>query len=338
MKTRGLVTSTLLLAALLASPEARAQTGNPADVARAQALFDQAVEEMKRRDYPSACPKLEEVVRLAPDGVGARIQLGECYEGSGRLASAWATYTRAEGVAAQTKNEERRAQAAEHAARIKPRLATLTITVSELARGVTGIEVKSDGAAVGQAEWGVAVPVDKGKRVISATAPGRQRWERTVEITSDGAATTVTVDMLLADITSQPAGDSLAHRFQPGLLARLDIDPINAGARAAVGLTFGLWDHLEIGASALIGSTMGVEPQLTGYIFRGRWKPLVNVGVPIFFSSGAQPGVRGAAGVQWDLNRHFGVFAQVGGAYFPGARAGYAKAVFLPALGVQGRI
>ncbi len=131
----------------------------------------------------------------------------------------------------------------------------------------------------------------------------------------------------------------LAHRWQFGAVARVDVDPIHPGARAVAGVTFGLGDQLELGASALIGRDMGLEPQLTVYLLhRTAWKPLINAGVPIFFMKGPDAGVRGSAGVQWDYNRHFGLFAQVGGAYFSNAPAGYARGVLLPALGAQGRL
>ncbi len=82
-----------------------------------------------------------------------------------------------------------------------------------------------------------------------------------------------------------------------------------------------------------------MEPQLTCYLFESAaWRPLINVGIPVFLSNGADAGVRGAAGVQWDVSRHFGLFGQVGGAYFPSAAPGYVHGVFLPSLGVQGRI
>lgn len=38
------------------------------------------------------------------------------------------------------------------------------------------------------------------------------------------------------------------------------------------------------------------------------------------------------------MNRHFGVFGQVGGAYFPGAPAGVVQGVLLLGVGVEGRL
>src|SRR5262245_11475086 len=124
---------------LLSAGVARAQEDDPATRARAQALFDQALAEMTRKSFASACPKLEEVVRLQPRGPGARIQLGKCYEGLGRLASAWAMYTKAEAVAVEVHNDARHKEAQEHAQKVRPRLATLTIVVPDVVRATPGI-------------------------------------------------------------------------------------------------------------------------------------------------------------------------------------------------------
>lgn len=139
--------------------------------------------------------------------------------------------------------------------------------------------------------------------------------------------------------TTTPRDRGLGHARQFGAMARVDVDPIHAGARTAVGLTYGAGDMLDVGLSALIGRDMGVEPQMTFFILgRSAWKPLVNLGFPIFFTESAAMGIRGAAGVEWDPIRHFGVFVQVGGAYFLRSAPGYARGVFVPSFGVQGRL
>jgi hypothetical protein len=129
------------------------------------------------------------------------------------------------------------------------------------------------------------------------------------------------------------------HGRQLGAIARVDVDPIHPGASVVVGATYGLFDYLELGASALLGREAGIEPQATLFLLgRGAWKPLINLGIPIFLGHGADAGIRGAAGVQWDASRHFGLFGQLGGAYFPGASAGLVRGVLLPSLGAQGRL
>jgi hypothetical protein len=136
--------------------------------------------------------------------------------------------------------------------------------------------------------------------------------------------------------TSPP---SLSHRFQLGITARADIEGRGRGVVGAFGLSFGVHDHMEIGVSALVGRVKGVEPAVTAFILKNAWKPMITVGVPVFFGDGGVwPAVRPGAGIQWDPIRHFGLFAQVAAAFFPKAPAGEEHVVFLPTVGAQGRI
>jgi hypothetical protein len=197
-----------------------------------------------------------------------------------------------------------------------------------------GLTITLDGIVLSRARWSSPVAVDPGAHVMVATAPGRERFE--VGVNAPDADTTQVVRIPALRVLGERS-----HRFQVGAAARVDFDPIlpHSGACLVLGLTFAVHDHLEMGASALLGHDKGVEPQLTFFVLgRSAWKPLINAGVPIFFVNGARVGVRGAVGVQWDVHRRFGVFTQVGGAYFPNAQQGYLSAVFLPAIGVQGRI
>src|SRR5947208_8874106 len=55
--------------------------------ARAEKLYDEAIELLDRGDYTQACPKLEQSDQLDP-ALGTRFNLAECYEHEGKLASA----------------------------------------------------------------------------------------------------------------------------------------------------------------------------------------------------------------------------------------------------------
>ena len=139
---------------LLALPAAaQAQTVDPQTALAAQALYEQATAEMDAKSYPSACRKLEEVTRLVPEGLGAKLTLGECYEALGKLASAWSQYTFVEAMAPKVGQAERAQRAAERAAALKPRLATMTIDVPGEARAITGLVITRDGVSVGEGQW-----------------------------------------------------------------------------------------------------------------------------------------------------------------------------------------
>jgi len=77
---------------LLAPSPALAQGVDPQRALTAQALYEQATAEMDAKSDRSACRKLEEVTRIVPEGIGARLTLGRCCEARGSLASAWSQF------------------------------------------------------------------------------------------------------------------------------------------------------------------------------------------------------------------------------------------------------
>jgi hypothetical protein len=186
----------VLLVLLALGPPAAAQPVDPQKLAAAQVLFEQAQAAMDKKDYASACPKLEEVTRILPNGVGGLLTLARCYEGAGRLASAWSAYMVAQAAAAQAKRPELERQARERVGALKPKLAQLTIKVPEAIRAAPGLSITRDGVSIGAAQWDTPVPVDKGAHVVVATATGKARWEKAVDVPANGAAVTVDVAVL----------------------------------------------------------------------------------------------------------------------------------------------
>jgi serine/threonine-protein kinase len=178
-----------------AAPAARAQTSG--DKATAEALYQQGHDLVEKGDYEHACPKLAESLRLDP-GIGVMLHLASCWEKSGKTASAWAQYREAEQVAVRS-GDSRADVARKRADALEPRLHRLTVTV---AAPVDGLALARDGAPVGAAQWGTAVPVDPGEHVIVAVAPGKQRWEGKVVTPDQAGASTITVPALADAATS----------------------------------------------------------------------------------------------------------------------------------------
>ena len=277
----------------------------------------------------------------------------------GKLLAARADYQRltSERLAADVPAVFRSAQAegASELAAIEPRIPRLRIVVHGVPDGAT-VHVEVDGAAIAPAQLAEPIMLDPTEHTVIASLNGVMGTSQHVVLVEGSTIREVVFELgppaapVVAapsaapgpDTPVEPVARTLSHRGQPGAVVRLDIDPLHAphqGALVAPGLTYGVVDWLEVGAVALLGKNgKGLEPDVTFLILNGAWKPLVNVGVPIFLSDGASVGVRGAAGLQWDAVRHFGVFAQVGGAFVPNAPDGYAKAMFLPSVGLQGRI
>ncbi len=168
-----------LLCTSLSTGGAWAQTG--ADKAAAEALFDQARTLADEGKYDQACDKFEASQQLDP-ALGTLLHLADCYEKANRLASAWATFEEAASLA-RTRGENERAQIASvRAAALKPQLIQVMIKVPDNAP--EGLEVRRNGRIIPEASYGVPVPVDEGTWTITASAPGHQSFEASVDVKS----------------------------------------------------------------------------------------------------------------------------------------------------------
>lgn len=152
----------------------------PRDPAAAQALFSEARALMEQGRYAQACPKLEESSRLDA-GIEAELSLADCNEHLGKTASAWAGFL---AVAAQAKASnlpEREKVARKRALALEKQLPKVVIEVSS---APPGLEVKRDGVLLVAAAWNMPIPVDSGLHRITASAPGKETWEMSVQATN----------------------------------------------------------------------------------------------------------------------------------------------------------
>jgi len=231
---RGALAALLLTFAGL-SPAARAQAVDPDKAAAAQALFDQASAEMDRGQYASACLKLEEVTRLVPAGLGAKLALGECYEAQGKLASAWSQYAVVQTLAARAGQPVRSREAGEKAIVLRARLATLTIEVPANVAAIAGITIARDGVLLGPGQWSTPVPVDATAHEIVVSAPDYLPWRKRVEVVADGAAVSMTVSPPTPDPAPRAAVASPRPWQRPLALGALGLGV----ASLVVGATLG---------------------------------------------------------------------------------------------------
>jgi tetratricopeptide (TPR) repeat protein len=198
-----------LMGLALASPfvSSVAVAESSGDKAAAEALFVEGRKLMEAGRYLDACPKFEASQRLDP-GVGTMLNLAECYEKSGRTASAWAEFREVISAARAADSREREALARERAAALENKLARLTIALSADATSTPGIEIRRDGAVLDSAEIGTSIPVDPGKHVIEANAPGRQKWYKTVELNDQNREAQVLIPELKSVVDSGGASSS----------------------------------------------------------------------------------------------------------------------------------
>lgn len=212
MTKRWLLGLTLALGAIPLRPALAA--GTPADVATAQALFDEARKLMGEGRFAEACPKLDESQRIDP-GWGTLINLADCHEHIGKTASAWSEFLQVASGSRQAGQTDRSQAAKTRAAALEPRLSKLTIGVSEL-NLPRGFEIKRDQSIVGPAQWGTPVAVDPGEHIVEATAPGKRAWRRTVTVGGEGEKNEVFIPPL-EDDALRPAESPGFFADGPGL-------------------------------------------------------------------------------------------------------------------------
>jgi tetratricopeptide (TPR) repeat protein len=191
--TRLALCYTLPVSAVLALV-APAFAGNAADEAAAEVLFADGQKLVEAGNFAAACPKFEESQRLDA-GAGTLLNLGNCYEKIGKLASAFGSYKEAEATARNANDTKRQAEAARRAEALALKLPTLALVVPPAARA-PGFEIKRNGVLVGEGQWGSGVPVDPGHNTIEASAPGYKSWSTIVRIEATGSAVQIEIPPL----------------------------------------------------------------------------------------------------------------------------------------------
>ncbi|HEX3763456.1 MAG TPA: hypothetical protein VHW23_32395 [Kofleriaceae bacterium] len=166
----------------LAAPAAHA------DDRSAARLYNEGWQLYKDKQYAEACPLLERSLAASPM-IRTRGALAQCYEASGKYASAYNTWRAVAEQAAEAGAAE--AATLKHAVEKTEQLvARITRIVFEPAAAATGLQVWLDGRLLAGNELNVPLPVDPGVHTIEAKAPDRVDWKSTFEIAATEAGTT----------------------------------------------------------------------------------------------------------------------------------------------------
>lgn len=236
MGVRAIWRPALLSAAIvLSAASARADDTNR--VAAATLLFDEGVRALDAGRLDEACEKLAKSQELAPSG-GTLLALAECHERAGRFASAWVAYRGAAARAAAAGKADAEAAALEHAARLEPQLARLTIKPAPGAPA--NLDVSRDHGPVASSELGVAIPIDAGHHEIRVTAPGSKPWSKGVDV-PPGRSITLDIPPLEPEVVKPPPGGDTAVESSGNAQRTFGIIAAGVGAGSlAVGSVFGV--------------------------------------------------------------------------------------------------
>src|SRR5260370_15129686 len=239
---------------------ARAGAQSASDKAAAEALFDQGRSAMQEGDFGKACGLLERSQPTAP-GIGTLLYLAECYEKSGRTASAWATFREAADAADRTRESGRARTGRDRAARLEPLLSRLSIQVAPEATQIPGITIERSGKPVQAALYNVPVPVDPGDYQITANAPGYEGFSQVVTVGEKAARASVTVPSLKKlesdkALTAIAPADALKPSAspEPGAPPAPSPDSVGKGQRTTAYVLGG------VGAAGIVvGSIFGLQ-------------------------------------------------------------------------------
>jgi serine/threonine-protein kinase len=220
----------------------------------AEALFDEGKRLLSEGQLAPACEKLEASQRIDP-AVGTLLYLAECYEKSGRTASAWATFREASSAARASGQLDRSRIGQERAARLESRLVKLTIRVEAENASIEGFQVRRRGELVPKGLWGVPIPVDPGEQLIEASAPGYQPYSQRVSV--DKQPGTATIPVLTKLVAVEPPAPTAppppVSPVVPVTAPPPAEAPPTSSAQATVGITIGIVGLVGIGAGTFFG-------------------------------------------------------------------------------------
>lgn len=191
----------------------------------AESLFREGRTLVKQGHLQDGCDKFEASEVIEPS-VGTLLNLGDCREKLGKVATAWAAFRKAEAMAkASGKDDKRAAEARRRAARLEPQLPSLTIS----AKPTPGLVIKRNGEKLDDGVLDTPVPVDPGTYRIVAEAPGYKPYQLDVPLSIRGKRT-ITIPPLQKQevaVTRQPVHEPV-----------VDVAPVPRGAPPPRSLRF----------------------------------------------------------------------------------------------------
>jgi hypothetical protein len=263
------------IVATLAGVASPAMSAGPTDEATAAALFQEAKKLVAAGDFEHACPKFDEAQRLFPT-TGTLLNIGNCYEKLGKLATAWGAFKQAEVGARNHGEADREQEASKRAQALAPQLPKLAIVVPPAAR-VPGFELRRDGELVGEAQYGTSLPIDPGNHTVEATAPGHKPWSTMVRVEAPASAASIAVPPL-DKLAVEPATGTPASAWNGRRIAGVAVGSIGI-AGLLTGAIAGGVAASKVGAAKShcqpMGSATACDPM--GLSLRSDARPLAKV-------------------------------------------------------------
>lgn len=252
----------LLAASLAGSPARAQQPADPARLAAAQQRFDRGFELFDRRDFITAVTEFRASLALA-QSPNTRLYVGLCLLQTGALAEAYAELQRAFTEARDRAVSDPRYTNARNIAEreldaLRPRLGRLVVRADGAPEGLA---VRAGGVEVLSPMLGLPLYFDPGEVTVTAEAPGREGFHRTVRLTAN---TTTELAVTLGVAAASPVAASPvvsrgvdAVRVEPP--RRLPVERVTGGGARTAGYVVGGLGIIGVGAFALFGNFAGTR-------------------------------------------------------------------------------
>src|SRR5262245_58038027 len=157
----------VLAVALLQAAVLRAEP-SATERAAAESLFQEGTALMAEQKYAKACEKFEASQQLDA-ALGTMLRLADCYDRSGKTASAWSTFEDAASVARGRGEMDRLQIATERAQDLEKRLSKIRLQIDP-GNDPSKMAIRLNGAAIPKASWDGAIPVDPGSQRLEVSA------------------------------------------------------------------------------------------------------------------------------------------------------------------------
>jgi PEGA domain len=201
--------------------------------AAADALYNQGRDLIKAGNTAAGCAKFEASLARSP-AASTMLNIARCHEQDGKIATAFADYTRALGLNRETPGADRRAEleglAQKGLRALEPRLPRLRVVI---VGSPPGVEVKRDDEDLPAAALGEALPVDPGPHQVRVKAPGYRVETRAVSL-EEGKTTVVEIALQATPApTPEGAGRGWAR---PVGIALTTVGAVGLGVGAVTGI------------------------------------------------------------------------------------------------------
>lgn len=179
-----------------AGPKKKAEVVDAATAAKAEKLFHEGRELMKKRStLDRGCEVLQRSFDLQSRG-DTLLNLAECHRRQGKTASAWREFDEALDYAMSADFKEAIEAAFVLREELAAKLSTVTVTVAEGTAELPKLVVELDGKRLPPPHWGNALFKDPGPHVVTATAEGHEPFRKELVLGDDRDAQTVEVALV----------------------------------------------------------------------------------------------------------------------------------------------